>query len=333
MMKVNRFVPLLFFILLLASFTLSISIGSTNIALSDIWAAIFSGDSSKLHAVIQTIRIPRALEGALIGANLGAAGALMQAVTRNPLASPGIFGISAGASAAVVFLTVMLPAAAAPQMTMGAAFTGGAFAAMIVYVTASVFSEHDKDISFALIGVVIQAILASLTQMMLIFNEESTETILFWLSGSLAGSSWEKLHLLLPVSIIGLLIAAALGRAASVLSLGDDISQGLGQKVWVVRVLIAVTVVALAGASVAAAGPIGFIGLMVPHMIRYVAGADYRAVIPYSAVLGAILLQLADIASRFVYYPYQTPVGVVTALIGTPFFIYLARRSKKGTAS
>lgn len=331
-MKKVLLIRIAFVILLLVCFTLSVSIGSANIALSDIWSAIFSYDDSKLDSIILSIRIPRALEAALIGANLGAAGALMQAVTRNPLASPSIFGINAGASAAVVFLTVVFPAAAVPMMTMGA-FIGGAVAAVTVYVIASVFSENQRDISFALVGVVIQAILASVTQMLLIFHEESTETILFWLSGSLAGSSWEKLEFLIPVSLLGLLIAIALGRTASVLSLGDDISQGLGQKVWISRMLITVTVIALAGVSVAAAGPIGFIGLIVPHMIRYTMGADYRTVIPYSAILGAMLLLAADIASRFVYYPYQTPVGVVTAFIGTPFFIYLARRRKEGSAS
>ncbi|UOY88460.1 FecCD family ABC transporter permease [Bacillus glycinifermentans] len=332
-MKKVLLIRIAFVILLLVCFTLSVSIGSANIALSDIWSAIFSYDDSKLDSIILSIRIPRALEAALIGANLGAAGALMQAVTRNPLASPSIFGINAGASAAVVFLTVVFPAAAVPMMTMGTAFIGGAVAAVTVYVIASVFSENQRDISFALVGVVIQAILASVTQMLLIFHEESTETILFWLSGSLAGSSWEKLEFLIPVSLLGLLIAIALGRTASVLSLGDDISQGLGQKMWISRMLITVTVIALAGVSVAAAGPIGFIGLMVPHIIRYTMGADYRTVIPYSAILGAVLLLAADIASRFVYYPYQTPVGVVTAFIGTPFFIYLARRRKEGSAS
>lgn len=332
-MKKVLLIRIAFVILLLVCFTLSVSIGSANIALSDIWSAIFSYDDSKLDSIILSIRIPRALEAALIGANLGAAGALMQAVTRNPLASPSIFGINAGASAAVVFLTVVFPAAAVPMMAMGTAFIGGAVAAVTVYVIASVFSENQRDISFALVGVVIQAILASVTQMLLIFHEESTETILFWLSGSLAGSSWEKLEFLIPVSLLGLLIAIALGRTASVLSLGDDISQGLGQKMWISRMLITVTVIALAGVSVAAAGPIGFIGLMVPHIIRYTMGADYRTVIPYSAILGAVLLLAADIASRFVYYPYQTPVGVVTAFIGTPFFIYLARRRKEGSAS
>ncbi|MEC3606508.1 iron ABC transporter permease [Bacillus glycinifermentans] len=332
-MKKVLLIRIAFVILLLVCFTLSVSIGSANIALSDIWSAIFSYDDSKLDSIILSIRIPRALEAALIGANLGAAGALMQAVTRNPLASPSIFGINAGASAAVVFLTVVFPAAAVPMMTMGTAFIGGAVAAVTVYVIASVFSENQRDISFALVGVVIQAILASVTQMLLIFHEESTETILFWLSGSLAGSSWEKLEFLIPVSLLGLLIAIAFGRTASVLSLGDDISQGLGQKMWISRMLITVTVIALAGVSVAAEGPIGFIGLMVPHIIRYTMGADYRTVIPYSAILGAVLLLAADIASRFVYYPYQTPAGVVTAFIGTPFFIYLARRRKEGSAS
>ncbi|MBU5264257.1 FecCD family ABC transporter permease [Bacillus atrophaeus] len=317
--------------LLLFSFTLSISAGSSYIPMPDIIDAVFHDNGSKLHSIILSIRIPRAIEAAFIGANLGAAGALMQAMTRNALASPGIFGINAGASVAVVLLLVVFPAAVPLHFTMIGAFMGGSASVLAVYAVSSFFNEGQKEIGFALTGIVIQAILASITQMFLIFNEENTETVLFWLAGSLSGSSWEKIAFLIPVSVTALLVAVLLGKTASVLSLGEDVSKALGQKVWFSRVLIGLTVIALAGVSVSVAGPIGFIGLMVPHMVRYMAGADYRVVIPLSALLGASLLLFADISSRFVYFPYETPVGVVTAFIGSPFFIYLARKRKEET--
>src|SRR6478735_3967621 len=269
-------------ILLLISMFLSISIGSIHISFGTIKQAILNFDGSKEQSIIQSVRLPRLLVTAFVGANLAVAGALMQALTRNPLASPGIFGINAGASAAMVFLTV----------------------------------------------VAIQGMLMSLTQTLLIFNESKTEGVMFWLTGSVIGRDWGHVHVLVPFSIAGLLIAFGLGRASSLLSLGDDVARGLGQRVFAIRAFTAVVVIVLAGVSVAIAGPIGFVGLVVPHMVRYLIGVDYRVVLPMSALLGASLLLLADVLSRFITYPYETPVGAVTALLGTPYFIYLARRKK-----
>ncbi|WP_427126620.1 FecCD family ABC transporter permease [Priestia megaterium] len=314
-------------ILLLISMFLSISIGSIHISFGTIKQAILNFDGSKEQSIIQTVRLPRLLVTAFVGANLAVAGALMQALTRNPLASPGIFGINAGASAAMVFLTVLVPGVSMIGGVFGA-FLGGAVAAVIVYVMSSLIKGGDSDVKLALTGVAIQGMLMSLTQTLLIFNESKTEGVMFWLTGSVIGRDWGHVHVLLPFSIVGLIIAFGLGRASSLLSLGDDVARGLGQRVFVIRAFTAVVVIVLAGVSVAIAGPIGFVGLVVPHMVRYLIGVDYRVVLPMSALLGASLLLLADVLSRFITYPYETPVGAVTALLGTPYFIYLARRKK-----
>nr|WP_281944418.1 iron ABC transporter permease [Paenibacillus tyrfis] len=316
------------FVLLTVALLLSVAVGSTSMPISSVLTALLHEDGSRTHSIIRNIRIPRTVITALAGANLAVAGALMQAVTRNPLASPGIFGINAGASVAVVFVTVTYPFVTGGY-TVAAAFVGGAAAAVVVFAMASVFKGAHMEVNLALTGVAIQAILSAATQALLIFNETKTDSVLFWLAGSVSGRKWEHVQTLLWWGIPALAAAFALGRSASILSLGEDMARGLGQSVWKTRSLITLVVILLAGVSVAVAGPIGFVGLMVPHIVRYLTGADYRAVIPLSALLGAVLLLLADLASRFVLFPYETPVGVVTALIGTPYFIYLARRRRK----
>ncbi|WP_088833680.1 FecCD family ABC transporter permease [Paenibacillus tyrfis] len=316
------------FVLLTVALLLSVAVGSTSMPISSVLASLFHEDGSRMHSIIRNIRIPRTVVTALAGANLAVAGALMQAVTRNPLASPGVFGINAGASAAVVFVTVTYPFVTGGY-TVAAAFAGGAAATVVVFAMASAFKGAHMEVNLALTGVAIQAILSAATQALLIFNETKTDSVLFWLAGSVSGRKWEHVQTLLWWGIPALAVAFALGRSASILSLGEDMARGLGQRVWKTRSLITLVVILLAGVSVAVAGPIGFVGLIVPHIVRYLTGADYRAVIPLSALLGAVLLLLADLASRFVLFPYETPVGVVTALIGTPYFIYLARRRRK----
>nr|WP_285854256.1 iron ABC transporter permease [Paenibacillus elgii] len=316
------------FVLLTVALLLSVAVGSTSMPISSVLTALLHEDGSRTHSIIRNIRIPRTVVTALAGANLAVAGALMQAVTRNPLASPGVFGINAGASVAVVFVAVTYPFVTGGY-TVAAAFVGGAAAAVVVFAMASAFKGAHMEVNLALTGVAIQAILSAATQALLIFNETKTDSVLFWLAGSVSGRRWEHVQTLLWWGVPALAVAFALGRSASILSLGEDMARGLGQSVWKARSLITLVVISLAGVSVAVAGPIGFVGLIVPHIARYLTGADYRAVIPLSALLGAVLLLLADLASRFVLFPYETPVGVVTALIGTPYFIYLARRRRK----
>ncbi|WCT56633.1 iron ABC transporter permease [Paenibacillus kyungheensis] len=310
---------------------LSLMIGSSWISLPTVIDYVFHYSTTvKEHIILHILRIPRAIAVILIGANLSIAGCIMQALTRNPLASPSIFGINAGASFMIVLCTIVLPAVNG-WILAGAGFAGGLLTVMIVLIMSVAIRGGKVEVRMALIGVVIQALLSSFTQGLLIFNEESASKILFWLAGSAAGVKWDELRLLAIVSIIGLIMAIGLSRSLSLISLGEDIARGLGQKIWTVRVVGSVIVILLAGISVSVVGPIGFVGLIVPHITRYLIGTDYRLLIPFAGVFGAILLTLADIGSRFVHFPAETPVGIITALIGAPYFVYLARRQSRSS--
>lgn len=315
-------------LLLVTVIVLSISIGSTFIPISSIYSALADYTPTRENLIIMNVRLPRTMVTVLIGANLGVAGAMMQAITRNPIASPSIFGINAGAAFAVVCMTMLIPGIS-PAWRVPGAFVGAFGAALLVFFLSLIIKWGKMDVKLVLIGVTVQTFLAVGTQSMLIFNESKAELLLFWLSGSVVGNHWQEVAVLAVWSGIGLIMGVALSRSLAILSLGDETARGLGQRVGLLRVAATTAVVILAGASVSIAGPIGFIGLIVPHIVRYLVGIDYRKVIVFSALLGALVLTLADVASRWINYPGETPVGIVTALLGTPFFIYLARR--KGT--
>ncbi|WP_113928877.1 iron ABC transporter permease [Bacillus sp. P14.5] len=184
-------------------------------------------------------------------------------------------------------------------------------------------------VKIALVGVVIQSLFASATQSIMLFNDESIHQILVWLTGTVAGSTWEDLTVLTPVTIIGIGCSLLMVKVLSVLSLGEDIARGLGQRVRLQKLLVILIVVFLAGSSVAFTGPIGFVGLIVPHIVRFLIGPSHPLMLPVSALMGSALLVLADVGSRFISFPSETPVGIVTALIGAPYFIYLARTIKR----
>ncbi|WDF50268.1 iron ABC transporter permease [Paenibacillus sp. KACC 21273] len=317
--------------ILITLLMLSLMIGSSWISLPTVIDYVFHYSTTvKEHIILHILRMPRAIAVILIGANLSIAGCIMQALTRNPLASPSIFGINAGASFMIVLCTIVLPAVNG-WILAGAGFAGGLLTVMIVLIMSVAIRGGKVEVRMALIGVVIQALLSSFTQGLLIFNEESASKILFWLAGSAAGVKWDELRLLAVVSIIGLIMAIGLSRSLSLISLGEDIARGLGQKIWTVRIVGSVIVILLAGISVSVVGPIGFVGLIVPHITRYLIGTDYRLLIPFAGVFGAILLTLADISSRFIHFPAETPVGIITALIGAPYFVYLARRQSRSS--
>ncbi|OEH91756.1 FecCD family ABC transporter permease [Bacillus solimangrovi] len=314
-------------ILLLIGLVLSVSVGAVDINFSTVIGAILSFDQSKEHMIISTIRLPRAIIGAIIGMNLAVAGALMQALTRNPMASPQIFGVNAGASLVVVSATVLLPNIS-PSTLVYFAFIGAAIGGLVVYTMAS-SGGSIAPVKLALAGMAVHLFFSSITEALIIFNETTTEAILFWLAGAIDGSTWNDIGIIMPWSLVGLLISILLSRSISVFSLGEDVAKGLGQKIEIIRIVSGITVIVLAGSSVAIAGPIGFVGLIIPHITRAIVGIDYRVVIPFSALFGALLLVYADVASRFIAFPFESPVGIVTALIGAPFFLYLARKGGK----
>jgi iron complex transport system permease protein len=206
------------------------------------------------------------------------------------------------------------------------AFLGAAIASVVVYVFGSMGSEGLTPIKITLAGAAIAAMFSSMTQGMLTLDERALDQVLFWLAGSIQGRDLEILLSVLPYLAIGWLIALAFGKQMNVLAMGEDLAKGLGQKTMLVKIMGGVIVVLLAGGSVAVAGPIGFVGIIIPHFARWLVGTDYRWVIPYSALLGAVLLLAADIGARYILMPAEVPVGVMTAIVGAPFFVYIARR-------
>ncbi len=282
-------------------------------------------NGSNKHIIIQTVRIPRALIAAAVGASLAIAGVLMQTLTKNPLASPGIFGINAGAGFAVVVAMTVF-SFSNMQGFNSLAFLGAAVAAISVYAIGSFGREGLTPMKLTLAGAAISAMFASFTQGLLVLDEALLDQVLFWLAGSISGRKLETLVSVLPYMGIGWLGAILLSRKMNIFAMGEDVARGLGLNTGFVKIANGLFVILLAGASVAVAGPIGFVGIVVPHITRSIVGIDHRWVIPMAGVLGAILLLAADIAARYILMPSEIPVGVMTAIIGTPFFIYIARR-------
>lgn len=307
----------------------SIVYGYTETSWKMAYQAFTDFDGTNEHIIIESVRLPRALIAAAVGASLAMAGVLMQTLTKNPLASPGIFGVNAGAGFAVV-VAVSLFSVGSLQAYTWIAFLGAAVAAISVYVIGSTGREGLTPMKLTLAGAAIAAMFSSFTQGLLVLNEAALEQVLFWLAGSVQGRKLETLAEVFPYLITGWVAAIILSTKMNVLSMGEDVAKGLGLNTGLVKLGAGVIVIFLSGGAVAIAGPIGFIGIVVPHVARAVVGIDHRWVIPYAGLFGGMLLLVADIAARYIIMPQEVPVGVMTALIGTPFFIYIARKGFNG---
>jgi iron complex transport system permease protein len=312
-------------LLLLTAIWMSIIYGYTDTSWKNAIEAFTNNNGSNAHIIIETVRLPRALIAAAVGASLAMAGALMQALTKNPLSSPGIFGINAGAGFFIVLFVTFFQVHSL-QIFTWLAFSGAALAAAIVFMISAVGKDGATPSKLTLAGTAVAALFASLTQGMLAANEKALEEVLFWLAGSVSGRKLEMLTAVLPYFIVGWLGSLVLAQKVNILMMGDDVARGLGQRTNAVKAGAALLVVLLAGSSVAIAGPIGFIGIIVPHIARALVGVDHRWVLPYCSLIGAILLIAADIGARYILMPREVPVGIVTAFLGVPFFVYIARR-------
>ena len=310
------------------SFIASITWGAANIAFNDIYQAFTAFDGSTNHLIIRTVRLPRSLIAMLVGASLAVAGGIMQGLTRNPLASPGILGVNAGAAFAVVVGTFI---SGSSSLTVYAwyAFAGAAISAISVYFLGSLGRGGLTPFNLTIAGAALTAFISSITSGILILSQRTLEEIRFWLAGSVAGRDINLLLQVLPYVCVGLVLAIALSKQITILSLGEDTARSLGQSTGLIKILAAVSIILLAGSSVAIAGPIGFVGLIIPHIVRFLVGVDYRWILPYSAVLGAIIMLIADLCGRLIIQPSELPVGLVMPLIGAPFFIYLIRYKMK----
>lgn len=316
---------LLALILLILLFLVSLSYGYTQTNFSTVFQTYTQFDGSNEQVVIKTLRMPRAIIALLTGAALAISGAMMQALTRNPMASSGIIGINAGAGLSIV-IGMTIFSIHSLQGMVWLAFIGSFLAAILAYMLGSYGKGGLTPLKLVMAGVVLSSLYSSITTALLLLNENRLENVLYWLAGSVEGRSIQVVRPVLPFLFLGFLISILISGKINALLVGEDVAKGIGQKTWLVKTLGLIAVVLLSGSAVAMAGPIGFVGLIVPHIARGIVGIDYRWVILYSALLGAILLLSADIAARFMIYPNEVPVGVATSIIGAPFFIYLARK-------
>ena len=308
---------------------LSLRIGSVSLSTADVVGAFTAFDGSNEHLIVRSLRLPRTIIGIGVGAALAIAGVVMQAVTRNALASPAILGVNSGAAFAVVTAVFVL-GVSSPASYLGFAFAGALGASVLVYLIGSVGPSGATPVKLALAGAVVTALLGAWISTVLIFDQRSLDEVRFWLAGSLAGRDLAVFVQVLPFLGVGLGLAFGLARSLNATSLGEDIAAGLGQNIALVRGVSAVVVVLLAGAAVAVAGPIGFVGLAVPHAVRTLVGPDHRWLLPVAAVAGPVLLLGADVIGRIVARPSEVQVGIVTAVVGAPVLVHLVRNRRLG---
>ncbi|GAA0376076.1 FecCD family ABC transporter permease [Bacillus horti] len=311
------------------SLGLSISVGAADIDFGTVWEGVFQFNPNETaHQIIQELRMPRALAAALIGAFLAVSGAIMQGMTRNPLASPSIMGVTDGSAFAIAIAFAFFPGTSYVGLLMWS-FVGAGLGTLLVFAIGSFSKTGLTPVKLALAGAAVGALLSSLSSAIAI-RFDVAQDISFWYAGGVAGTKWVSIQLIVPVAIVGLILAFILARSVTVLSLGEDVAKGLGQRTVWVKIIGTIVVLLLTGAAVSVAGRVGFIGLVIPHITRFLVGVDYRWIIPNAAILGGLLLVLADVGARMVNAPFETPVGAITAAIGVPFFLYLARREGRG---
>jgi iron complex transport system permease protein len=305
----------------------SISVGSRPIALDRVWDLVWHPDGSEEAIIVHDLRIPRTILGLLVGLALGVAGALMQAITRNPLADPGLLGVNAGAAAAVVTATALL-GTGDPLTVIWFSFLGAAAAAVVVYGVGTAGRAGASPVRLALAGVAVSFALVAYVQGLVLIDRTALDQYRFWQVGALAGHPAALNAQIAPFIAGGLLLALALGRPLNALALGEDAGRALGASPARARVLAAIAITLLCGAATAAAGPIVFVGLAVPHVARAITGPDNRWLLPYAALLAPVMLLAADVIGRVVIRPGELEVGIVSAVLGAPVFIAIVRRRR-----
>jgi iron complex transport system permease protein len=313
------------FVLIIGLF-LSLSLGVTHIGVSEIWNSIFNYSETLELMLIRDVRIPRSLAVLLTGGIWGVTGAMIQGVTRNPIAEPSLLGVSQGATLVVaIFYTIGI--AINTTNVMIASLIGAIFSGIIVMGFTIKKTKNSSITKILLAGTAMSTFFISLTTIVGLLSNKS-QFIAFWVSGGFRNATWSDFKLVAIFGIIGLIIAMLLSKKINILSLGDDVAIGLGENPQKIRITTFLVMIPMCAAAVAVGKNIGFVGLIVPHIVRKLFGQDYRKNIPFSFLLGAVLLTYSDIAARMVYNPYETPIGIFTALIGVPFFIVVARKER-----
>lgn len=305
----------------------SLFVGSRGLDPGVVLDALLRQDGSPEHVVIQNLRLPRTVLGLLVGAALGVGGALIQAFTRNPLADPGILGVNAGAAFAIV-LSSALFGSSSVALTLPFAFAGAIAATLAVYGIARRGGGGATPLRLTLVGIAVAAVLNGISSTLALMNPDTFDRLRFWGAGTIADRPDGTIAAVAPFILAGLVMAVLLARSLNAFALGDELAESLGARVTRVRILTIVAVTLLCGAATAAAGPIAFVGLMVPHAVRWLTGPDQRWILPFSLVLAPVLLLASDMIGRLVVYPGELQVGIVVAFLGAPVLIFLVRRTR-----
>lgn len=323
-MKINKN----YLIIALSLLTLAVllvllsTVGSVNLEFNEIISALIHDDNKLVTTIVYKMRLPRSILAALVGANLAVSGILLQSVMKNPLADPGITGVSSGASVAAIIILLLAPSYT--KVLPIAAFIGGAIACLLVFVMA--WKNGLKPGRIVLAGVAINTILGGAISFLSTMYSDRIQSAMLWLNGSLATKTWADVNILFAYSIIGLIVSLLLIRSANVLQLGDEAATNLGFNVNLTRLLISGVAVFLAATSTSVVGVISFVGLIVPHISRMLMGSDHKYTIPFSMILGSIVLLVADTLGRTIGGAIEIPVGVIMSIVGGPFFLYLLRK-------
>lgn len=313
-------------LLLVGGLVLAVRLGSVHISFSGIWNSIFNYSESLELMLVRDVRIPRALSVLITGGILGVTGAMIQGVTRNPIAEPSILGVSQGATL-VIAIFYAAGIGITTKNVMIASFIGSLITGIIVLGFISKKANNNSIAKILLAGTAMSTFFISLTTIIGILSNQS-QMIGFWVSGGFRNATWSDFKLVFIIGIIGLLIGILLSPKINILNLGEDVAIGLGENPEKIRFITLMVIIPMCAAAVAVGKNIAFVGLIVPQIVRKLLGEDYRKNIPCSFLLGALLLTYADIAARMVFSPYETPIGIFTALIGIPFFISVARRER-----
>lgn len=315
-------------VILIFLMVFSITKGTTQIPLHTVYDSFINFDkNNSLHLIVIDLRLPRVIASAMVGAALAVAGAIMQGITRNPMADSGLMGLNAGASFALSICFAFFPTMMYIHDILFC-FLGASFGAILVNGISSFKKGGASPTRLVLAGAAVSALLVALSQGIALYFGVS-QSIMFWTAGGVVGSNWQQIFIVAPLIVITLILSILLSRSVSLLSLGQDVAKGLGLNTGLVSAICSLIVVVLAGTAVSIVGSISFVGLVVPHLARFVVGVDYKRIIPTSLIFGALLVVLADLVSRTINPPFETPLGAIISLIGVPFFLYLSRKQRR----
>lgn len=311
-------------VLFVAMFFVAVLFGAADTTMKDLWHAITGSNTSDAISVIRDIRLPREIAAIFVGAALATAGAIMQGITRNPLADPGLLGLTAGANAMLAIKFAFFPSVSYFG-TIFFCFIGALLGAALVFGIGSARKGGLSPFRIVLAGAAVSTFLIALEQGIGLYFKVSKD-VTMWTAGGLIGTSWAQLKMIIPFIVVGILFAIMFSRQLTVLSLNEEVAIGLGQKIMIVKTILFVIVIILAATAVALAGNLVFIGLMIPHITRAIVGTDYRFIIPMSVLVGATFMLFADTVARTIHAPYETPIIAVLAILGLPFFLFIVRK-------